>query len=125
MEDVDRLNSGSAVVHISNHLPLAASLTLHLAGDSTLLWNEPELTIGPISVASGEVGVSGLVTEAVGSDDTITLTQDDLSILDNNTLYVGQVITFPGTNGETVRIISSDFIDIEAYITINARIGDF
>ncbi|MFH1891993.1 MAG: hypothetical protein ABIK83_04845 [Candidatus Zixiibacteriota bacterium] len=124
-EDVDRLNNGSAVVHISNHLPLAATLTLHLAGDSTSLWDNPELTIGPIEVASGEVGTSGLVIKAIGSDVTIALNHDDLSILDNSILYVGEVITFPGTNGQAVRIISSDFIDIEAYITINARIGDF
>jgi len=124
-EDVNRLNNGTVVVHISNHLPLGATLTLHLAGDSTLLWDNPELTIGSIEVASGEVGTTGLVIEAIESDVTIALTHDDLSILDNSTLYVGQVITFLGTNGETVRIISSDFIDIEAYITINARIGDF
>lgn len=124
-EDVDRLNEGKALVHISNHLPLGATVTMHLAGDSTVLWSNPELTIGPLSVESGVVGATGLVTAAVGSDATVTLTHEDLKILDNPTLYVGEEITFPGTNGETVRIISSDFIDIEAYMTISARIGDF
>jgi hypothetical protein len=124
-EITDRLNHGSAYTHIANHLPLGASLTLYLGGDSLTLYDDPELTIGPIEVSSGIVGAGGLVVDSVGSDNTIELTHEDLQILNNETLYVGQVITFPGTNGESVRIVSSDYLDVQAYITVSTRIGDF
>lgn len=124
-EITDRLNHGTAYTHISNHLPLGASLTLYLGGDSLTLYDDPELTIGPIEVSSGIVGAGGLVVDSVGSDNTIELTHDDLQILNNETLYIGQIITFPGTNGESVRIVSSDYLEVQAYITVNTRIGDF
>ena len=124
-EITDRLNHGSAYTHIANHLPLGASLTLYLGGDSLTLYDDPELTIGPIEVSSGIVGAGGLVVDSTGSDNTIELTHEDLQILNNETLYIGQIITFPGTNGESVRIVSSDYLDIQAYITVSTRIGDF
>jgi hypothetical protein len=124
-EITDRLNHGSAYTHIANHLPLGASLTLYLGGDSLTLYDDPELTIGPIEVSSGIVGAGGLVVDSVGSDNTIELTHEDLQILNNETLYIGQIITFPGTNGESVRIVSSDYLDVQAYITVSTRIGDF
>jgi hypothetical protein len=124
-EITDRLNHGSAYTHIANHLPLGASLTLYLGGDSLTLYDDPELTIGPLEVSSGIVGAGGMVVDSVGSDNTIELTHEDLQILNNETLYVGQVITFPGTNGESVRIVSSDYLDVQAYITVSTRIGDF
>jgi hypothetical protein len=124
-EITERLNHGSAYTHIANHLPLGASLTLYLGGDSLTLYDNPELTIGPIEVSSGMVGAGGLVVDSVGSDNTIELTHDDLQILNNETLYIGQMITFPGTNGESVRIVSSDYLDVRAYITVSTRIGDF
>ncbi|MCK4657857.1 MAG: hypothetical protein KAT85_12525, partial [candidate division Zixibacteria bacterium] len=124
-EITDRLNHGTAYTHMANHLPLGASLTLYLGGDSLTLYDDPELTIGPIEVSSGIVGAGGLVVDSVGSDNTIELTHDDLQILSNETLYIGQIITFPGTNGESVRIVSSDYLDVQAYITVSTRIGDF
>ena len=40
------------------------------------------------------------------------------------TLYAGHVISLPGTGGSTVRILSSDFIEVRAVMTVDVRIGD-
>ncbi len=124
-EDTDRLNSGIAYIHLTNHLPLAATLTVYLGGDSLTLFDDPEVILGPVEVRSGTVGESGLVIDSIGSDATLSLTREELQVLNNNTLYVGQVIAFSGTDGQTVRIVSSDYIDIQAYISVNVRLGDF
>jgi hypothetical protein len=124
-EITDRLNSGRAYAHITNHLPLGASVTLYLSGDSLTVYDDPELTIGPLQVSSGIVGPSGLVVDSVGSDAVISLTQEDLQVLNNETLYIGQIISFPGTGGQSVSILSTDYIDIQAYITVSTRMGDF
>jgi hypothetical protein len=123
-EDVDRLRHGVVEAHLTNHLPLEASLELYLGSDTATLYTSPQLTMGPFSVASGVIGGTGLVSDTVGSDFTQVLTLDDLQVLKNNPLYVGQVITFPGTDGQTVRIVSSDYIDIQAYMVVDVRVGE-
>jgi hypothetical protein len=124
-EDTDRLNSGTAYIHLTNHLPLGATLTVYLGGDSLTLFDDPEVILGPVEVRSGTVGGSGLVIDSIGSVATLSLTREELQVLKNNTLYVGQVIAFSGTDGQTVRIVSSDYIDIQACISVNVRLGDF
>lgn len=122
---VDRLHAGTVHAHLTNHLPLEASVTLYLKGDTLELYDNPDLTIGPVEVGSAILGANGLVSDSVGSDFTTVLTSEDLQILSNETIYIGQMITFPGTNGETVKIISSDYINVQAYMEVSARMGDF
>jgi hypothetical protein len=125
MEDItSRLLSAALHVHTTNHLPLGASLVLCLSDDSAGVYDDPGLEIGPIEIKPGVIGASGSVIDSIGSDNTIQLSHDDLQILNNETLYVGQLIMFPGTNGQTVRIESTDYLGVRAHLTVRTRIGD-
>ncbi|MBD3218742.1 MAG: hypothetical protein GF310_10725 [candidate division Zixibacteria bacterium] len=126
-DDIDevseRLLAGDIYATITNHLPFGAEVELYLGGDSTVLYSSPQLTIGPIEVGAGVVDAAGLVTEAIESDVVIHLSEEDLDIIENATLYIGQKITLPGTNGQAVNIINTDYLDIEAHIELNTRLG--
>ncbi len=126
-DDIDevseRLLAGDIYATITNHLPFGAEVELYLGGDSAVLYSSPQLTIGPIEVGAGRVDAAGLVTSSTESDVVIHLSEEDLDIIENATLFIGQKITLPGTNGQTVNIINTDYLDIEAYIELNTRLG--
>ncbi len=121
----DRLRSATMSATLTNHFPLEAIVILCLKGDSTGIYENPDLTIGPIAVDAGLVSETGLVTASAISEFSTTLDDADLDILKNETLYIGQIISFESTDGGTVRIINSDFINVDAYIVITATLGDF
>lgn len=119
----DRLNQGSIYATITNHLPFGCEVELHLNGDSATLFSDPQLTIGPLAVNAGSVDANGLVGSAEVSEIQIHLSDTDLDIIYNPTLYIGQKVYLPGTGGQVVNIIGTDYLDIEAYIRLNARVG--
>jgi hypothetical protein len=119
----DRLNSGTIYATITNHLPFGCEVELYLGGDEGTLYSDPQLTIGPVTVEGGTLNASGLVTTASISDVVIYLSETDLDIIENPILYIGQRIILPGTGGQVVNIIDSDYLDIEAYMQLSARLG--
>ncbi len=120
----DRMLEATIHNHLTNHLPLALSLTLYLGADSLTLYTDPELVIGPLEVRPGALNIDGLVTGSASSYNTFTLTHEELQILDHQQLYIGQTLSFAGTGGETIKFICIDFIDLEAYMTVTVRIGE-
>ncbi len=126
-DDIDevseRLLNGTIYATLKNHLPFGCTVELYLGGDTATLYSNPQLLIGPIEVGAGVVEASGLVTSEEISDVVINLSETDLDIIENPVLYIGQKINLPGTNGQVVNIINTDYLDIEAYIRLNTRLG--
>ncbi|MBN2071472.1 MAG: hypothetical protein JW814_08450 [Candidatus Krumholzibacteriota bacterium] len=123
-DNIDRMNRATLYSRIINHMPIELSMTLYVGTDSLSLYSAPHLLLGPFFVRAGTVVPDGLVSIAAESNVTMELSHDDLEIFKNERLYFGQIISFPGTEGVPVRMISTDFIDIESYITVNVRVGD-
>ena len=118
----ERLLGGTIHATITNHLPFGCQVELFFAGDSATLYSNPQLTLGPYAVGSGIIS-DGLVTQPTVTQLEITLSETDLDIIENATLYVGQNIYLPGTNGQVVNIIGTDYLDISAYMTLTTRLG--
>ena len=118
----ERLLGGTIHATITNHLPFGCQVELFFAGDSATLYSNPQLTLGPYAVGSGIIS-DGLVTQPTVTQLEITLSETDLDIIENATLYVGQNIYLPGTNGQVVNIISTDYLDISAFMTLTTRLG--
>jgi len=119
----DRLNEGTIYATVTNHLPFGCDVELFFAGDSASLYTNPQLTIGPITINGGSVDALGFVSEATISEVTINLSETDLDIIENPILYVGERITLPGTDGQVVTIINTNYLNIEAIIELDARMG--
>ncbi len=122
-EFTDRLNSGTIYATITNHLPFGCEVELYLNGDTATLFTSPQLTIGPLTVNAGQVDAGGLVEAETVSQIEVHLSETDLDIIENPTLYIGQRIYLPGTGGQVVNVVNTDYLDINAYIRLNARVG--
>lgn len=122
----DHVIEARFVYTITNHLPLGVDISILLGGDSTTLMSSPELTIGGLSVNAAPV-IAGLVSDTVTTgEQTIVLTSDDIQVLKNDTLYIGQEIILHSSNGEVVRLTNNDWLRVDGYLQIEYRFdGEF
>jgi hypothetical protein len=118
------LNWGKVVLNATNHLPLGASIKLYVSANQENLFTNPDLTIGPVSVVSGSVGEDGLVEEAAVSSNVVELSSEDMEVFKNRPFYIGGNLHFPGTNGEEVKVIGSDYLDVTTYLELEINNGD-
>lgn len=119
----DRLHRGHFEGTITNHLPLGATIEIHIAANPDDVLAQPQVVIGPLEFRTAPVDGNGLVTQAASSENQIELTQEDLGVLVNRTLYVAPVLVIAGTNGQVVRIRANDYLTISGTLEIQARIG--
>lgn len=120
---VDRFNHGTFYGTITNHLPLGASVTVYLATDSTTLYTDPIVTIGPMLVNAASVNENGTVSGDVKTDNVVQLTSQQAQVFGNERVYVGLIVTSPGSNGEVIKILPEDHLDVSGYVEISARVG--
>ncbi len=105
---------------IINHLPLGVTAEIYIDNDSTRLnAADAQLVIGPLTIAPGTVGTGGtVVTAAVLSENTITLDSLEIRILENDTLYIGELITLMDTDGNPVRLSGDDYYTAQGVIEV-------
>lgn len=124
---VDHVVEAGFVYNIINHLPLGASVEIFLGPDSTTLYSNPALTIGPLVINAAPVSGAGLVldTAATGYQE-IMLTNADLQVLKSDTLYIGQELILQGSNGQSVKLMQNDYITVIGRFEVEYRFdGEF
>ncbi len=116
----DHIIEARFVSTIINHLPLGITAEIYVDSDSTRLnATDAQLVIGPLTIDPGTVGAGGtVVTEAVISENTITLDSLEIKILENDTLYIGELITLMDTDGNAVRLSGDDYYTAQAVIEV-------
>jgi hypothetical protein len=110
-----------------NTLPIAANIKYYIAADSLEIYSDgisdsSEKIIIDESIAAGNVGASGYVDTEERSTIEINLSEEQLDIFKNDTLYTRQVIEIPVTGG-TVRIRQADGIKIEGNVNFKVFIN--
>lgn len=123
----DHVIEARFIANIINHLPVGVTAEIYLDGDSTHLnAAEAQLVVGPLTVNPGTVGIGGTVTEATLSVNEIILDSLEIKILENDTLYSGQLITLMDTDGQAVRITGDDYYTAQGVIQVEYRFdGEF
>ncbi len=130
-EDIDAVTEhvieAGFIYNIVNHLPLGASVEIFLGPDSATLYTNPGLTIGPMSIDAAPVSGAGLVIDTASTGyQEIMLSGADIQILRNDTLYIGQELILQGTDGQSVRLIQSDYITVTGRFEVEYRFdGEF
>lgn len=111
---------------LSNHLPLGAAVTIFIGArsDSTLYDDPATLTLGPYRLESAVVGPDGRVSDQIQSLVADSLTSDQLSIFDNDTLYFGQKVSLFPTGPSGVSVSHDDFMGILANARLQIKVGD-
>lgn len=109
----------------TNGLPVGVTAEILLAGDSALLYTNPELILGPVSVAAGYINpITGTVDSARVSTNDIVMDSTMLQILHRDTLWIGEWIKLDTTGSQSVKMMSSDFLTITGYIEVDYNFSD-
>jgi hypothetical protein len=120
----DNLHNGALLARLTNHLPMGASISFYFGRSKAEVFTEPILVIGPATAAAPDLEVgTGAIKEAKLSEVTISLSEAQLKIFDTTPLFAGVLVDFPGTGGQVVRLVRTDYIDIKAVATINFTVA--
>jgi hypothetical protein len=110
------LKSANIQTTITTRLPIGMDLVFKISEDSTLLFESPDVIVGPLQVPKGNpatLGAPATLTSEIGLDES------EMDIFKNTgdilkTLFFGAELFITGTNGEIVQVFASDFITVES-----------
>ena len=124
-KDIDKITDhvieARLIYNVTNHLPIGATVSLLMSGDSATLYSNPQLRIDDITVDAAPVVASVVVDTLSTGFQTIVLDSADIQILKNDTLYIGQVLILHSSNGQPVRLTKNDFISVLGRIEVEYR----
>ncbi len=122
---VDGFETAHFYATFTNRLPVGVTAEILLGGDSASLYGNPEVTLGPISVAAGYVNpATGTVDSARASTNEIIMDADMIKVLYNDTLWIGEWIKLDSTGGASVKMTHSDSFTITGYIEVEYNFSD-
>nr|MEE4269959.1 hypothetical protein [Candidatus Krumholzibacteria bacterium] len=110
---------------ILNHLPIGVELRILAGTDSTTVETAPLLVIGPLEVlAAATDPVTHTVSEAVISRPVVELTEEQARIFALPDLFTMISVTLPSTEGEPVRMMSTDFLEVRGLVRVDVHVND-
>ncbi len=116
-EITDNVIEASFRYQITSRLPVGTTVEVFLGGDSATLYSDPQVRIDPFGVvAAPQTGGVSRDTVTVGS---IALTNEDVRVLENETLFVGQELYLLGSNGQPVRLTGSDYLIVSGAVVVD------
>jgi len=122
----DNLDSIKLTIEAVNKLPIGADLTIYLANDSTLVFDNPGLIIDSLYVLPATVS-DGLTNEPSQNQFIIELTGNDFEVFldrEHQNVYPGIELQILGTDGDVVTIMGNDNIQIVGYLETVIHIMD-
>jgi len=117
----DQVNSSKAIFKIESHLPLDAKALIFVSKNKENIFSFPDLVIGPVDVPRGELDQNGVVVNSRISESTISLDREKLQVFTNSPFYIAGKLDFPGTGGNTIKALATDFIQITSYVEIEVK----
>ncbi len=117
----DQINFGKVILKIESHLPLGAEVKMFFSQNQEDLFSSPNLFIGPVNVPEGELNYDGSVKESNFAQTEISVSHQELQVFTNTPFYMAGSINFPGTNEETIKASSADFIKITSYLELDVK----
>lgn len=120
----DHLGHAEVQLEILNHLPVGVQTRLLLGPDPALLKTDPLLVIGPVAVDPGTVSPDGMVSEPNLCRPRLSLTADQTRLLATTGLHSQLEVTLPSTEGDPVRVMTTDFITVQGLIFLDLEVRD-
>jgi hypothetical protein len=110
---------------ILNHMPVSVELFIKVGTDTTTLSTDPMLEIGPLTVNAGLVdAITHVVSQAVTSTPSILITADEAKVFSLAGLHTLIEVHLPSSNGSTVRMMSTDFLEVRGAIRLDVNVND-
>lgn len=115
----DHVSEARFVYNIINHLPLGAQVNIYFGPDSATLYSNPQLLISNLRFQAAPV-IGGIVsdTSSLGYQ-TVQLTNADIRILENDTLFISSEIILDDSGGQPVRFMGSDYMTLIGRIEVD------
>jgi hypothetical protein len=121
----DHAGAASVQLEILNHLPVGVEARILFSPDSTTIKTDPLLAIGPVAVEAARVDpLTRTVAEARVSHTTIALSASEVQALAVEGLYEIFEVILPSTDGQTVRVLTSDYVEIHGLIDLDVLVHD-
>ena len=121
----DHAGAAEITLEVLNHLPVGIEARLLFSPDTLSIKTDPRLAIGPVAV---DAAATDPVTHEVAapriSRPTISLTADDTQVLAIEGLYSLIEVTLPSTDGEPVRVLTTDYVSIQGLISLDVEVHD-
>ncbi len=130
-EDIDMITDHVIdtrfVYTVTNHLPLGVTAIVSISNDTVSLFTSPLLTLDTLSADPAPVSLAtGIATSAAVSTGELSLDNDDVQILKNDTLSIRPQIFLNASDTAGVKLTENDYITISARIEVVYRFdGDF
>lgn len=119
------LQAAEIIVEIGNHFPFDLSVEFLVGPDSLSTINDPELTIGPLTVTSGLIGeTSRYVEETVTTRHVITLTGTQIRAFTRENTYTALRALIPGTDGAEVMLRTGDGLSALGALSVEILIDE-
>ncbi|GEM_PF-1131524 len=122
-----RMRAAEIWVTFVNHTAVGVVATANFAMDSTRVFSDPDFALDPVELNPGICDETGVVVEAVRSQNSLALTYEDLDLFRNpggqiKIVYMGTTLRLLSTEGRSVKVCSSDYIQTQARIRFTAAV---
>jgi len=110
---------------VLNHLPMALQLSVLVGQDPATLDAAPALVIGPLVVqAAVTSATTHTVTQSVISRPSFDLTAEQARVFGLPGLVTKVVAVLPSTNGQPVRVLSTDYLEVRGLVQLDVLVDD-
>ena len=122
----DTFKYGTFQASLESHLPLGTAMTIYIGtvGDSTLYTDPNTLVLGPYTVQSAITDSLGHVVQTVVSSIADSLSSSQLTIFDNDSIYISQRIDLLPTDSAGVQVLGDDYLGVNARARMQVMISE-
>ena len=121
----DHAGAAEIQLEVFNHLPVGVETRLLFSTDTLTIKTDPLLEIGPVTVAAAATDpVTHEVAEPRISRPIISLTADETQVLATEGLYSLIEVVLPSTDGQPVRVLTTDYVSIQGLIYLDVEVHD-
>lgn len=119
------LRRGGITLRLNNRLPFEALAAVHLARTPANVFRAPDLIVGPVKIALPQLDpITGRAVQPNSSEAALALNETQLKLFQASPLYVGVLLTLPGSNGKVIRIALDDFVEVQALATLRLEVDE-
>jgi hypothetical protein len=117
---------GKITATLTSHLPVGARVALYIgtSNDSTIFTNPNSIVVGPFTLQSAVTDANGFAIEEVASTIDDSLSSSDISIFENELVYIAPQVELLPTAASGSVIQGGDYININATARIKVNAGD-
>lgn len=109
---------------LTNHLPLGTRVSLFIGTDSSTIFEDSTVVIGPFVLQSAQTNDEGYVIESVNSVLSDSLTSDEIQIFENELIYIALKVELLPTGDNGAIITGNDYIGITATARLKVKAGE-